>query len=331
VAKLTITIGTAKLEVVGSNPQTAAADLINRHFKPLAPDKKPLVQTELAKEIADLVGLKDRFAGFPRMEYAVSLPAKWSAHVANLAVGGAAQPVAGKRHAYDGGPIAPSATDVDALLNGKKMPEEIKAQNVWVKTRTTEYQIVRKFATKAGSQGTPYVLEAGPERHCVMKTVRGGQEAALRMERDALAKFQACEGVVRLLDDAGPLVLLEMGKGDILSRKWKASPADLKAKFRPIVEALRTMHDAGVWHNDLQASNVVVFQVGDTEVLKLIDIGGEKVVPGGFKQNVQELAGIMIECLDGNHTPLLKSLLSDAQEGKIETMGQLLEHAFWAP
>ena len=100
------------------------------------------------------------------------------------------------------------------------------------------------------------------------------------------------------LPDGRPYYVMELLKGTdlrkLLRRHGRYSPEEALALFEQICQGLEAAHNAGVVHRDLKASNIVVCEGADGQVIKLVDFGIAKLLhPEPGAQGLTE-AGVLM-------------------------------------
>jgi len=112
---------------------------------------------------------------------------------------------------------------------------------------------------------TSFVVEPGSTSHA---------------ERQILARLQH-PGVIQLLDagtasDGRPWFVIELIEGMSVTkfcREHHVSIPDRLRLFESVCDAVHHVHQKGVLHRDLKSSNVIVTQVSDRWIPKVIDFG----------------------------------------------------------
>lgn len=138
----------------------------------------------------------------------------------------------------------------------------------------------------AGGLGSVYrALQTKLARRVAVKLLHESMFASdvtrARFEREARA-LAALEhpNIVSILDygvaDGQPYIVTELLEGETLAQRLQAGSLPLGAVMRfadELLDALAFMHEAGVVHRDLKASNVFLQRVHGGERVKLLDFG----------------------------------------------------------
>jgi serine/threonine-protein kinase len=105
------------------------------------------------------------------------------------------------------------------------------------------------------------------------------QRARFEREARALAALEH-PNIVAILDygvaDGQPYIVMELLEGETLAQRLRAGRLSLEqviAIARELLDALAFMHEAGVMHRDLKASNVFLQRVHGGERVKVLDFG----------------------------------------------------------
>ena len=105
------------------------------------------------------------------------------------------------------------------------------------------------------------------------------QRARFEREARSLAALEH-PNIVSILDygvaDGQPYIVTELLEGETLAQRLQAGSLPLEQGFRfadELLDALAFMHEAGVVHRDLKASNVFLQRVHGGERVKLLDFG----------------------------------------------------------
>ncbi len=145
------------------------------------------------------------------------------------------------------------------------------------------------------------------DRPCVVKVARPelAQDAqfAARFEREKRALMALrSRNTVQILDygrtdDAIDYIVMEFIEGDelghLLRRRGPMQPARVLAIARGICNSLIEAHAAGILHRDLKPGNVMLVDLGTSELVKVIDFGIARLAGGerDFNTRTGELPG----------------------------------------
>jgi serine/threonine-protein kinase len=108
-----------------------------------------------------------------------------------------------------------------------------------------------------------------------------------RFKREARAAAQIrSPHVVQILDygvhDGVPYMAMELLAGEDLSEHLEArgriTPKRVLEILRPVCKVLGLAHQAGIVHRDIKPANIFLAQVGDDEVVKVLDFGIAKEI-----------------------------------------------------
>ncbi|MBL9026360.1 MAG: protein kinase [Myxococcales bacterium] len=108
-----------------------------------------------------------------------------------------------------------------------------------------------------------------------------------RFKREARAAAQIrSPHVVQILDygvhDGVPYMAMELLAGEDLSEHLEArgriTPKRILEIIRPVCKVLGLAHQAGIVHRDIKPANIFLAQVGDDEVVKVLDFGIAKEI-----------------------------------------------------
>ena len=138
----------------------------------------------------------------------------------------------------------------------------------------------------AGGLGSVYrALQTKLARHVAVKLLHESMFASdvqrARFEREARS-LAALEhpNIVSILDygvaDGQPYIVTELLEGETLAQRLRGGSLPLEQGLHfadELLDALAFMHEAGVVHRDLKASNVFLQRVHDGERVKLLDFG----------------------------------------------------------
>jgi tRNA A-37 threonylcarbamoyl transferase component Bud32 len=156
--------------------------------------------------------------------------------------------------------------------------------------RVGEYVVERLLA--AGGQGAVYVATHRVlGRRAAVKVLRrelaASHEMTVRFVREArLVNLIRHPDIVDIYDigtlpDGRPFCVMELLSGRslaaLLAERAPLHPAQAVALLAPVCGALQAVHEAGVVHRDVKASNVFVEAEGDAPKVKLLDFGVAKV------------------------------------------------------
>lgn len=164
---------------------------------------------------------------------------------------------------------------------GQVFPDEAD----YVGSSIDPYLLVEKIG--AGGMGLVFRAEqtSPVRRQVALKIIRPEVNAAemldrFQAERQILARLQH-PGVIQLLDagtasDGRPWFAMELIEGMSVTRfcrEHQVSIPDRLRLFESVCDAVHHVHQKGVLHRDLKSSNVIVTQVNDRWIPKVIDFG----------------------------------------------------------
>ena len=144
------------------------------------------------------------------------------------------------------------------------------------------------------------------DRPCVIKVARPelAQDAqfAARFEREKRALMALrSRNTVQILDygrtdDAIDYIVMEFIEGDelghLLRRRGPMQPKRVIAIARGLCNSLIEAHGVGILHRDLKPGNVMLVDLGTSELVKVIDFGIARLAGGGdFQTRTGELPG----------------------------------------
>ncbi len=152
------------------------------------------------------------------------------------------------------------------------------------------YKLLQKLGE--GGMGTVFLAEqAQPVRRRVaLKIIKPGMDS-----QQVIARFEAERQALALMDhphisrvlDAGmtetgrPYFVMELVRGDPITKYCddkRLTPRERLELFVPICQAVQHAHQKGIIHRDIKPSNVLVVEIDDRPVAKVIDFGLAKAV-----------------------------------------------------
>lgn len=161
-----------------------------------------------------------------------------------------------------------------------------------------------------GAMGRVYYAEQLEpiRRQVAVKVIKPGMDSA-----QVLARFEREKQTLAMLDhsnicevyDAGttergyPYFSMELVSGDSIDRYCQANSLSIEDRIRLMLEVCRATHHAhkrGIIHRDLKPSNVLVKNVDDQPVVKVIDFGVAKALSSdledsGYQTYFKQLIG----------------------------------------
>ena len=105
-------------------------------------------------------------------------------------------------------------------------------------------------------------------------------------------------------DPECPYIVMELLDGEDLERRLRRvgrlSLPDTVRVIRPVCQALRAAHDAGLVHRDLKPSNIFLSQHYDEEIVKVLDFGVAKSLGVGAPKDSLDSGGTQSGALVGS-------------------------------
>ena len=186
----------------------------------------------------------------------------------------------------------PDAAEVDRRLSAAVGAAALDATGPSIPDRIGPYRVLRVLGE--GGMGTVYAAmqEEPVRREVAIKVIRPGTHAPeliarFRAERQMLATLRHPN--IAKLHDAGtgedglPYFVMEWIDGDPITTYCERQQLDVTARiqlFRKLLDAVQHAHQKTLVHRDLKPSNVLVAEVDDRPVLKVIDFGVARVATG---------------------------------------------------
>jgi eukaryotic-like serine/threonine-protein kinase len=129
------------------------------------------------------------------------------------------------------------------------------------------------------------------------------------------------------LSDGCPYLVMELIPGpslaDVLLARGRFSSQEALALLEPICEALAHVHDAGIVHRDIKASNIMLMEEPGRPRIKLLDFGIAKLMRGGRDDALKTSIG---RILGTPHSMAPEQILGREVDGRTDVyaLGALL-------
>jgi serine/threonine-protein kinase len=129
------------------------------------------------------------------------------------------------------------------------------------------------------------------------------------------------------LSDGCPYLVMELIPGpslaDVLLARGRFAPQEALALLEPICEALAHVHDAGIVHRDIKASNIMLMEEPGGPRIKLLDFGIAKLMHGGQDDALKTSIG---RILGTPHSMAPEQILGREVDGRTDVyaLGALL-------
>lgn len=190
--------------------------------------------------------------------------------------------------------------DLQTLQHGDESP--LQRSTLTNSVMIGSYRLLQKIGE--GGMGEVWMAEQKEpvRRRVALKLIRGNamgsREIMARFdaERQALALMNH-PNITRIFDagttrDGNPYFVMELVSGKALTRycdHHKLSIEDRLRLFRDVCSAVQHAHQKGIIHRDLKPSNILVSEVDDKPVVKVIDFGLAKALESASRLTDQSL------------------------------------------
>ncbi|MBU6237692.1 MAG: protein kinase [Planctomycetes bacterium] len=190
--------------------------------------------------------------------------------------------------------------DLQTLQHGDESP--LQRSTLTNSVMIGSYRLLQKIGE--GGMGEVWMAEQKEpvRRRVALKLIRGNamgsREIMARFdaERQALALMNH-PNITRFFDagttrDGNPYFVMELVSGKALTRycdHHKLSIEDRLRLFRDVCSAVQHAHQKGIIHRDLKPSNILVSEVDDKPVVKVIDFGLAKALESASRLTDQSL------------------------------------------
>ena len=158
-----------------------------------------------------------------------------------------------------------------------------------IPTKIDRYTIIGHVGE--GGMGSVYeARQQNPNRSVALKVIKRGMDT-----KQVIARFEAERQAVAMMDhpniaqvyDAGttedgrPYFAMELVRGVSIVEYCQSQKLDIESRLRLFVQVCRAIqhaHQKGIIHRDIKPSNVLVTEVDDVAVPKIIDFGIAKAI-----------------------------------------------------